>query len=126
VRLFAKGARKRAARAVESLGYPDEEIVEVDTGRSVVGNTRRDFIASAVALYVYDPATRHTDRFPYSRLAQVLVDDQLTDRGRYPGAFGFEDRFTGGRFSFYEVTVSNGMLPRYVRDALDRDRAPGE
>jgi hypothetical protein len=117
VRPLTKGARKRAVRAVEDLGIPGEEIIEVDGGRSVTSKRRWDFVATDVALYVYDPRTHVTNRFPYDQLAAVWADARDNARGYYPGNLEFVDRPTAARFAFYDVTLSNGVLPRYVEAA---------
>ena len=117
MRPFAKGPRKRAIELIHgALGHPDEKIVEVDGGASAASGQRYDFIATDSALYVYNPRfPDQTVRFTYRHLANVVARDP-----RHPGYFEFTDRRSGARFGFDDVTLSKGVLPRYVQDASER------
>jgi hypothetical protein len=116
VRLFGKSVRKRAERMIyETLGLNDEIIVEVDRGWGDGGGDRYDFIATDVALYVYDPRSPGVAvRFSYDDVVSVKPL-----RDHFTGEFRFMDD-TGGLYAFNRVTRSKGALPRYVSDASRR------
>jgi hypothetical protein len=118
VRTSAERARRRAAKVVARRGFPDEEVVELDHGNERRSGVRCDLIATDHAVYVREPGVRQIFRFAYEEMALVRIDD-FEIRGRYPGRLDFVDR-NGSRYSFDHVEHSNGVLPRYVRDAWSR------
>ena len=119
MRRSAKRARKRATHMLQDLGFSDQEIVEVDSGRSASSGHRWDLAATAAALYVAHPRTHVAHRFAYDDLSAVWIDHTENGRGHYPGNLEFVDREVG-RFAFTEVTLSNGALPRLIETECAR------
>ena len=119
--LLAKRSGKRNAEYLVRVrfGHADEEIIYVDSGKSVVTGIRYDLIATGLALYVYQPKSREARRFQYTELCDVRAGD-VTKFPRYYGNIEFTDGRTATPFGFDDTSLTKGALGRFVKVASDR------
>jgi hypothetical protein len=127
-------AHERAAQFVnDTLGFPDETVMEVDYGQNEKDRSLRDLIATDVALYVSDPERGRTRRYAYDRIMQTvkrplrerylasLPADQI-ERARESLDEGPKYDEERGAFSFrtFRILVYRGPNSSYLQHTFDR------
>jgi hypothetical protein len=121
MRRRGRRSRERSADYLVHVQFarPEERVVYVDHGTSVVSGRPYELIATDLALYVYQAREREARRFTYDELTRVNVGEVRTFP-RYAGFVEFTDGRTGTPFGFDDLQHTKGALARFVKGSSRR------